>query len=64
MSLVDSFDGYYNDTGYWVKLKHCFAPCSDCTCTPPFGVYYDARYDKRIQGNVDTNENELYNSGT
>lgn len=33
--------GYYDDSGKWVKLKHCFLYCGPerCDCSPPGGVY-------------------------
>lgn len=51
MSLIDiSPGGYYDDTGHWVQLKHCFVYCgASCTCSPPGGVFYSEAHDKSKQ---------------
>jgi hypothetical protein len=42
-------NGYYNDSGYWTKTKHCFVSCgSRCDCGPPGGQYYSERHDKKL----------------
>lgn len=61
MKPVQSFDGYYDETGHWVKTKHCFVPCrSGCTCRPPGGMWYNENYDKR-RNDVKFDNDKFYN---
>jgi hypothetical protein len=43
-----SWGGYYDETGNWQQMKHCFMSCgANCDCQPPGGLYYSAAHDKR-----------------
>lgn len=50
--MFENINGYYDSCGYWQKYKFCFVYCGDkCDCGPPNNLYYDPKYDKRLEEN-------------
>ena len=48
MSMPTFPDGSYDDSGHWQRYKYCIIDCgSQCSCKPPFGVWYSRQHDKR-----------------
>lgn len=55
MTLMPSYDGYYDDEGNWQQTKHCFISCGTyCTCQAPGGLTYSSEHDKRVEKEIKT----------